>query len=146
MWFHHSGSSMYIFLDDLPSQTGVCLNNGRRWNIAQKQVSLLVLQYEGISRPLENIKITERHWLQPMRQCLYDPFLFEISVSLSTSSMLTTMFCCVNPNCLNRLWSWWVWQGSRRSVKTFIAPIVASVDKGSYFYSEFRLLKHRRMS
>ena len=22
-WFHGSGSSMYIFLDDLPSQTGV---------------------------------------------------------------------------------------------------------------------------
>ena len=29
-WFHDSGSSMYIFLDDLPSQTAVCLNNGRR--------------------------------------------------------------------------------------------------------------------
>ena len=29
-WFHDSGSSMYIFLDDLPSKTGVCLNNGRR--------------------------------------------------------------------------------------------------------------------
>ena len=24
-WFHDSGSSMYIFLDDLQSQTGVCL-------------------------------------------------------------------------------------------------------------------------
>ena len=29
-WFLDSGSSMYIFLDDLPIQTGVCLNNGRR--------------------------------------------------------------------------------------------------------------------
>ena len=28
-WFHESGSSMFIFLDDLPNQTGVCLNNGR---------------------------------------------------------------------------------------------------------------------
>ena len=29
-WFHDSGSPMYIFLDDLPNQTGACLNNGRR--------------------------------------------------------------------------------------------------------------------
>ena len=29
-WFHNPGSSKYIFLDDLPSQTGVYLNNGRR--------------------------------------------------------------------------------------------------------------------
>ena len=29
-WFHDSGSSMYIFLDDPPNETGVCLNNDRR--------------------------------------------------------------------------------------------------------------------
>ena len=40
---------MYIFLDDLLSQTGVCLKNDRRWKIAQKQISVLVLQYEEIS-------------------------------------------------------------------------------------------------
>ena len=28
--FNDSGSSMYIFLDNLPSQTGVCLNNRRK--------------------------------------------------------------------------------------------------------------------
>ena len=84
-WFHDSGSSMYIFLDDLPSQTGVCLNNGKRWKIAQKQVSLLVLQYQ-------NTEITEKHWLQPRHQCLNDPFPFEISMSLSMSSMSTTIF------------------------------------------------------
>ena len=50
-WFHDSGSFMSIFLDDLPSQTGVCLNNGRQWKIAQKQVSFLVLQYKEISLP-----------------------------------------------------------------------------------------------
>ena len=43
-WFHDSDSSMDILLDDLPSQTGVCLNNGRRRQIAQKQEILLVLQ------------------------------------------------------------------------------------------------------
>ena len=52
-WFHDFGSSMYIFLDSLPSQTRLYLNNGRWWKIAQKQVSLLVLQYERISLPLE---------------------------------------------------------------------------------------------
>ena len=55
-WFHDSGSSMYIFWDDLPSQTGVCLNNGRRWKIYQKQVSLLVLLYNGITSEYRN------HW------------------------------------------------------------------------------------
>ena len=55
-WFHDSGSSMYIFWDDLPSQTGVCLNNGRRWQIAHKQVSLLVLLYKGIISQYRN------HW------------------------------------------------------------------------------------
>ena len=47
-WFCDFGASMYIFFYNLPSQTGVCLNNGRQWKIAQKQVSLLVLQYTGI--------------------------------------------------------------------------------------------------
>ena len=55
-WFHDSGSSMYILLDDLPSQTGVSLNNGRQWKIAQKQVSLLVLLYKGIISEYRN------HW------------------------------------------------------------------------------------
>ena len=48
-----SGSSMYILSDDLASLTGIHLNNGRRWKIAQKHVSLLVLQYKGISLPSE---------------------------------------------------------------------------------------------
>ena len=56
--FHDSGSSMYIFLDDLPSQTGACLNNGRLWKIAQKQLSLHVLQHKRISLPLEY----RNHW------------------------------------------------------------------------------------
>ena len=54
-WFHDSGSSMYIFLDDLPSQTGVCLNNGRRWKTAQKQVSLIVPQYKGVVSEYRNL-------------------------------------------------------------------------------------------
>ena len=53
-WFHNSGSSTYTFLDDLQSQSVVCLNNGRRWKIAQKQVSLLVLQYKGILSEYRN--------------------------------------------------------------------------------------------
>ena len=52
-WFHDSGPPTHILLDDLPSQTGIYPNNGRRWKIAQKQVSLFVLQYKGISLPLE---------------------------------------------------------------------------------------------
>ena len=52
-WFYDSGSSIYIFLDNLPSQTGICLNNGRWWKITQKQLGLLVLQYKGIMLPLE---------------------------------------------------------------------------------------------
>ena len=36
----------------------VYLNNGRRWKIAQKQVSVLVQQYKKISLPLE----CQSHW------------------------------------------------------------------------------------
>ena len=47
-WFHHSRWSVYVFWDDLWSQTGFCLKNVRRWKIAQNQWSLLVLQLKGI--------------------------------------------------------------------------------------------------
>ena len=43
------------FWGDLLSQTGVCLNNGRgRKKKELRETSLLVLQYEGISLPLEH--------------------------------------------------------------------------------------------
>ena len=36
-WFHDSGSSLYIFLNDLPSETEVCLNDGRQCNVKKKR-------------------------------------------------------------------------------------------------------------
>ena len=72
-------------------------------------------------------------------KCLNEPFPFEISMSLSTSSMSTMMFCCMNLNCLNRLRSLKVWKGWRRSVETFIASVVASVGNDSSLSSLSRL-------
>ena len=63
-WFHDSGSSVYIFLDDLPSQTGVCLHNARQCKIAKKKLSLFVLQSKGISLPL-NVSVTPFHLTIP---------------------------------------------------------------------------------
>ena len=86
--FRDSGSPLYKLLDDLPSQTGVCLNNGRRWKIAEKQVSLFVLQYKGISLPLE----CQNHWEAliveeaSLSQCVLS--IRDFSLSLSMTAML----------------------------------------------------------
>ena len=43
-WVHNSGSSIYIFLDDIPSQTGLCLNNGKAMKKSSETDNFLVLQ------------------------------------------------------------------------------------------------------
>ena len=97
--FHDSGPSIYIFLDDLQSQTGIYLNNDRRWKIAQeKKLSLLVL-------PLEYRNHRETLIVTEASTSFQSPLPVRDFQSLSTSSVLTTMFRSVNANCLNELWS-----------------------------------------
>ena len=57
-WFRDSGSSIYIFLDDLPSQTGVCLKKWQAMKNSSETSQFACAAVKEIGLPLAN----QNHW------------------------------------------------------------------------------------
>ena len=118
---------IYVHVFGWPPEPNWSSSDGRQWKIVEKQVCLCCSIKEPAIRISKSLRSID------CNRGINDPSHSRFRCPSPSCLVLSMIFCCMNPNCLNRLWLLLVWKGWHQFTETFIVSIVlvASVSNGS---------------